>query len=1306
MRNVFSLGRAAGARRRSALLSLPAALVLCAFAGFAAPALAGTATTRPLVSSFDGGETPQGGFGSLIRGIGVDAANGHVYVSDTSDGVVDVFESSGKYLFQLDGSSTPRGSLSPYGVAVDNSGGPAHGNVYVADNFNSLVDVFNSAGEYLYQIDGSDNPQGRLIGIFPNNLAVNSSGDLLIATGVGGSRSEPRYLYEYATKANSAEYLSSVPVAGDTAGFALNAAGDIFLSDGGLNVEELDPAGEPLGDFASNRAAPPLAIDPASGDLLVDQHDILEYSPSGSVVRRFAGTVESSEAMAVDGASGDTLQVDAGLGRVDVYGPPSSVTVPDLTIEQPTPGYFSAQLTGTIDPQGAPASYRFEYKLHSATSWSATEPQSAGSGGSAAPIAVELPGLIQNSAYDVRLLGIATETGAIVSSAVKTFATSTAPPPVIEPVAAITAHGAAFSGSVNPQGVAAGWRFEYSADGVNWTSVPALDESAGSGSSNVPVTVSPATLDPNTTYRVRLVATYLGGAGGSVTSGEVGFTTSATAPQASTREAFPVAATTATLRGVIDPEHSATTYWFEYGPADCASNPCASVPATRDASAGATLGPKAFADQIEGLQPETAYHFRLLAKNQVGTVAGADLSFTTTSAATAEWPTRGIELINSPEKANQPVIFAGRYFPGGFGDSYATWATLTGTASSTSGAVSLLMASRTSSGWQSENFIPTSVYEGLLEAIVPSYLLPVARGRMEITALGYLPASGERLVGLADAGPGDGYGIDGYFHAYARIDRQGDFKIIFSVLPGEGGGDVLHGAAATDDLKRLFIVTSHPYVSAQAPKTYEIYEVSSGVPTLVSKLPDGTLPACGAGFAEDNGSGGNDGGSLSNDPGRDQLVFFISQGDDCSGPSNLYVRDVEAGTTQLISGPPLAGDPEPNQSVQLLKLSRDGRSALFITYASLLAGDDADGDSEDADIYQWTDGQGLRCLTCSAPRAEVSGAIASEDLSHVYFTSGNQLVAGHGAQQPASYDNLYVYHAGEIDYVSPYSPDNDSRLHADSVAIVPDGHVIFFTSLAPGMTPDDPGTCGGGPCVQAYRYDADDHGLECVSCRPAGAPSGPSFTTSTGDRIFGGASADGNTFVFDSSYALLPEDINGTDDIYEWRDGRLRLITDGLAQVPAGPGEPGLVGITPDGANVFFTLGAHLTGYEIDQTSQLYDARVGGGFPPPPEPPAPCGEDACQGPLAPPPALTAPGSATFEGPANQAPAATSPRSSKPSGSKHKSPSKKARRKPGRRHKPKPGVKTKPGAKNAHSGGRQRQRSRHSRAANHHRGGAK
>jgi hypothetical protein len=73
---------------------------------------------------------------------------------------------------------------------------------------------------------------------------------------------------------------------------------------------------------------------------------------------------------------------------------------------------------------------------------------------------------------------------------------------------------------------------------------------------------------------------------------------------------------------------------------------------------------------------------------------------------------------------------------------------------------------------------------------------------------------------------------------------------------------------------------------------------------------------------------------------------------------------------------------------------------------------------------------------------------------------------------------------------------------------------------------------------------------------------------------------------------------------------------------------------------VFFVTADRLVPRDIDSRRDVYDARVGGGFPAPRVLPPVCEGEACQGPLAAPPIFGAPASATFSGPGNLPPPLT------------------------------------------------------------------
>ncbi|HWL48867.1 MAG TPA: fibronectin type III domain-containing protein, partial [Acidimicrobiia bacterium] len=104
----------------------------------------------------------------------------------------------------------------------------------------------------------------------------------------------------------------------------------------------------------------------------------------------------------------------------------------------------------------------------------------------------------------------------------------------------------------------------------------------------------------------------------------------AVAPTVVSETATGVTSESATLRAEVNPGGKVTKYHFEYGLGDCAVSACTSVPPLPEPTlpGGAATVPVAPV-QIEGLTPQSTYHFRIVAKNADGEVKGPDETFTT-----------------------------------------------------------------------------------------------------------------------------------------------------------------------------------------------------------------------------------------------------------------------------------------------------------------------------------------------------------------------------------------------------------------------------------------------------------------------------------------------------------------------------------------------------------------------------------------------------------------------------------------------------------------------------------------------------
>jgi hypothetical protein len=212
----------------------------------------------------------------------------------------------------------------------------------------------------------------------------------------------------------------------------------------------------------------------------------------------------------------------------------------------------------------------------------------------------------------------------------------------------ISAVTATLNGTVNPNGAATTYYFEYGTSTAYGTNT--APTSAGAGSTPVSVTANVSGLNPSTTYHFQLVATSaegssLGGdstfstaAGqvwtlndpvkGQLNAGNVLASGSLSPPSATTQAATSITSSGATLNGSVNPNGFATTYYYEYGPTTAYGS------TTSTTSAGSGSSPLSVPTAIAGLASSTLYHFQLVAMSSQGTTGGGDLTFTTLTSTT------------------------------------------------------------------------------------------------------------------------------------------------------------------------------------------------------------------------------------------------------------------------------------------------------------------------------------------------------------------------------------------------------------------------------------------------------------------------------------------------------------------------------------------------------------------------------------------------------------------------------------------------------------------------------------------------
>lgn len=113
-------------------------------------------------------------------------------------------------------------------------------------------------------------------------------------------------------------------------------------------------------------------------------------------------------------------------------------------------------------------------------------------------------------------------------------------------------------------------------------------------------------------------------------------------PSATTGSPSSVGQSSATVNGTVNPNGQSTTYYFKYGTATTYGLQ------TTPAGAGSGTGNVAVHAALDGLSPNTTYHYQLVATSSAGTSNGPDETFTTTTTTTSQPVVLGHEGFVSP----------------------------------------------------------------------------------------------------------------------------------------------------------------------------------------------------------------------------------------------------------------------------------------------------------------------------------------------------------------------------------------------------------------------------------------------------------------------------------------------------------------------------------------------------------------------------------------------------------------------------------------------------------------------------------
>ncbi len=348
-------------------------------------------------------------------------------------------------------------------------------------------------------------------------------------------------------------------------------------------------------------------------------------TPTGLISELATPTNNSQPAGITTGPDGNLWFTEVGnhgqIATMTVAPAVTSATVTSLT-EQ------GATLNAEVAPNSQSTTYRFEYGPTTAYG-SQTSPASAGAGAGASPVSTPVTGLTAGSVYHFR--AVASNATGTTYGPDSTFTTHTPPAALTQPATAVTATGAMLNGTVNPNTQATTYHFDWGTSTAYGNQLPLVDASVGSDSSEHLLAQSLMGLTPNTLYHFRVVATNCGGCAEGTIYGSDQVFASAVPPTAITGGAEGVGLSTATVTGAANPRGTMTTYHVDWGATYAYGSHTPAV----DAVVGSDSIQHALAQNLTGLMPGAVYHYRIVATNCGGCVAGtsygSDITFTTES---------------------------------------------------------------------------------------------------------------------------------------------------------------------------------------------------------------------------------------------------------------------------------------------------------------------------------------------------------------------------------------------------------------------------------------------------------------------------------------------------------------------------------------------------------------------------------------------------------------------------------------------------------------------------------------------------
>ncbi len=494
----------------------------------------------------------------------------------------------------------------------------------------------------------------------------------------------------------------------------------------------------------------------------------------------------------------------------------------------------------------------------------------------------------------------------------------------------------------------------------------------------------------------------------------------------------------------------------------------------------------------------------------------------------------------------------------------------------------------------------------------------------------------------------------------------------------EGATEFLGANAGTASVPAfnhvLFASVDHALLPAGSERTLaeetvegarELYDWTEGHLKLANVEGEGAqamlLDRCGAvlGAGGADSAAGGATGAISSDG---STIFFTTpqSGPTCEEPSRLYMR-IDNGETVEVSAPQgTVVEPSERGDVYYDGATSDGTKVFFSTVTPLTVGESME-EKKELKLFEYDreepEGQKLKLVASGMSGTATEGPsealVISEDGSTAYYEVGSAILS------IVRYDLA----TGES---TPVATVSGPTVAYEPSYTTPNGEFLVFAAKGVGGLLEDEGVAGeprGAHHNELYRYDAANGSVMCVSCGAGTAPpegemyeptgTSSSLNTPDGTPPLIPMSENGQEVFFQTTAQLVPQDTNTTNseesnlygrlgqDVYEWEadgaeegpglfcreaNGCTHMLTSG-----EDVGRTVFLGASRDGRNVFFTTATRLVPQDTDEYTDIYDARVDGGF----APPLPTPECvSCQGVGSPPPLFSVPASMSFAGAGN------------------------------------------------------------------------